>query len=283
MPCEEDATEFKVEKEEEQLKVPTDLSTKSSNAVDAPVGSPSKLVLPTTLQAGQKLQGTIWRVKQPSEIFKDIENNSLRTSLEKCLEGHAEESSKIKAQAEDFDGARSCNLPSIELDEIDLKRWTMASEAPRFDSEKKKPKSGHFGSLYETTLVRKCEEWPWREAHRSTEPLFRLGVSVAGVIYGGLHTLAWSATFDSDYQRMLWRISSCVVMGGYPALIVANLLRKTCGKWSEILATLMVWVIVTFYVLARGYLVVECFINLFNLPIGVYKVPRWTAYVPHIS
>lgn len=283
MPCEKDVTESMVEKQEEQLKLSADLSTKSNSAADAPTGIPSKLILPKTLQAGQKLPGTIWRMKHPSEIFKDIKKSSLRTSLEKCLEGRVEESSNIKAQAEGFDSARSYNLPRVELQELDLKRWIMASEAPRFKSEKKESESGHFGSIYETTLVRKCEEWPWREAHRSTKPLFRLGVSVAGVIYGGLHTLAWSATFDSDYQRLLWRISSCVVMGEYPALIVINLLRKTCGNFSEILANLMVGVIGTFYVLARGYLVVECFINLFNLPIGVYKVPRWTAYVPHIS
>ena len=268
---------------EQQVKVSADLSTKSSNAADAPMGNPSGLIPPTMLQAGQKLNGTIWRMKYPSELFDHIRGDSLRKSLEECLEGRVENTSKDKAEGERFDGARSCNLPKVDLQELDLKRWTMASEAPRFTSEKEESKSKHFGSLYETTLVRKCEEWPWREAHRATKPLFRLGVSVAGVVYGGLHTLAWSATFDSDYQRLLWRVSSCVVMGGYPAFIFIILLRKTCGKSSEILATLMLWVIATFYVLARGYLVVECFINLFNLPIGVYKVPRWTAYVPHIS
>lgn len=37
------------------------------------------------------------------------------------------------------------------------------------------------------------------------------------------------------------------------------------------------------YVLARAYLVVECFINVSHLPAGAYKVPSWTAYFPHIA
>ena len=37
------------------------------------------------------------------------------------------------------------------------------------------------------------------------------------------------------------------------------------------------------YILARAYLVVECFINVFHLPAGVFKTPEWSTYFPHIS
>ena len=36
------------------------------------------------------------------------------------------------------------------------------------------------------------------------------------------------------------------------------------------------------YLLARAYLVIESFINLSQLPAGVYDMPNWSAYFPHI-
>ncbi|PMD14720.1 hypothetical protein NA56DRAFT_536156, partial [Hyaloscypha hepaticicola] len=39
-------------------------------------------------------------------------------------------------------------------------------------------------------------------------------------IYGGLHSLAWNTMFPSQTQRLLWQISSSIIMGaGVPALI----------------------------------------------------------------
>jgi len=40
---------------------------------------------------------------------------------------------------------------------------------------------------------------------------------------------------------------------------------------------------VLLYVLARAFLVVECFINLGHLPDSAYDVPQWTQYLPSIS
>lgn len=37
------------------------------------------------------------------------------------------------------------------------------------------------------------------------------------------------------------------------------------------------------YVLARAYLIVECFVALSNSPVGIYDVPAWSSYFPHIS
>lgn len=37
------------------------------------------------------------------------------------------------------------------------------------------------------------------------------------------------------------------------------------------------------YVLARAYLVVECFLNLLHLPDSAFSVPQWSRYIPHIA
>lgn len=37
------------------------------------------------------------------------------------------------------------------------------------------------------------------------------------------------------------------------------------------------------YVASRAFLVVECFISLFNSPADLYKQPSWAPYFPHIG
>ena len=126
-----------------------------------------------------------------------------------------------------------------------------------------------------------------------------LVVSAAAFIYGGLHALAWSAHFHSSKERLFWRISACVVIGGVPAMYAlakaidyafAKDIDKKIKSYiplkidiiDEILDVSKLLVLAA-YISARVYLVVECFINLSHLPAGVYDVPSWAAYFPHIS
>ncbi len=125
------------------------------------------------------------------------------------------------------------------------------------------------------------------------EPPIAFGFCAGALIYGGLHALAWFAHFDSSTEQLLWRISACVVMGGLPVIFVLITVGHRVERWtsnggmsdfflSSMLITL-VGLILLAYILARGYLVVECFINLSHLPAEVYEVPQWSAYFPHIS
>ncbi len=141
-------------------------------------------------------------------------------------------------------------------------------------------------------LVRRCNDWPDME-NIFDEPLIAFGFSAGALIYGGLHALAWFAHFDSSTEQLLWRTSACVIMGGLPVIwILSRRLDDKSftdlSKWVLNglihLSTLVPSVLVLLaYILARGYLVVECFINLSHLPAEVYEVPRWSAYFPHIS
>ena len=104
----------------------------------------------------------------------------------------------------------------------------------------------------------------------------------------GLHT------FETFTERLLWRISSCAVMAGLPlSFSLLWILVNLPDDLSQTLSTLVTFIfgilqilqipILITYVLARAYLVVECFINLSHLPAGVYDVPSWSIYFPHIS
>ena len=79
-------------------------------------------------------------------------------------------------------------------------------------------------------------------------------------------------------------------MAGLPALVVLSLVIRQTDfhiEWIRYTyqATLMTlfFLLLLVYILARGYLIVECFINLRHLPAGVYDIPDWTAYFPHIG
>ena len=134
-------------------------------------------------------------------------------------------------------------------------------------------------------LVRRCEDWPDTTNILEQLPVF-LGFSAAALVYGGLHTLAWFAHFDSSTEQLLWRISACVVMGGFPVFRVSITFGGYVRYWSgaiEDIAIFLGFLVFLAYILARAYLVVECFINLSHLPAEVYDVPSWSTYFPHIS
>lgn len=174
-------------------------------------------------------------------------------------------------------------LPRINLTEQDINRWNMAKRAAESNPASKLEDESR---LVDYNL-------PFRRRCRDGSDLFCIfkiptatGFSAAAVVYGGLHALAWFAHFGSPTQQLLWRICVCGVMGGAPAL---HLIMKLLGKmpdwsdWSHIPILILIGAMVLAYRLARVYLVIECFVQLSCLPEGVYVVPNWTAYFPHIA
>jgi hypothetical protein len=129
---------------------------------------------------------------------------------------------------------------------------------------------------------------------------FLLGFSLAGCVYGVLHLSAWNAPFPTTAQRHLWHLSGLVLISSGPVMIIrlgVEHLTKQWGFWDDsnhcccCLATChiaLLWYIALLlgygiYTLARVYLLVECFVMLWHLPDGVYTVPGWTQYLPHIG
>ena len=54
------------------------------------------------------------------------------------------------------------------------------------------------------------------------------------------------------------------------------------GLW--VFPLLLVLVIVCLVLIAsRFYVVAECFIGLFHAPSGIFEVPKWTTFLPHIG
>lgn len=217
----------------------------------------------TTLKPGQTLQGTVFKAPNLEDVVNSMQDDRVRESFGNYTGSHLP-------------------LPNIRLTNQDVNRWKMASRATPFWRRG-------------VPFVTRC-----KNSHKIEEfeelPII-LAFSAAAFIYGGLHALAWFAHFNSSTEQLLWRISACMVMGGPPIHFVFS----TClPQFDTSVAPdheVLHWVIVVTlllslgphillfgaYVLARAYLVVECFINLSHLPAEVYDVPNWSTYFPHIS
>lgn len=236
-----------------------------------------------TLGPGQFLQGTGWRIRHPSEL--GFFRRTLAPWMKESLSGYK----KVpKNDRESHDHEERLGdyppLPTIQLTTRDVTRWNMAWRS--FCAMKQIRGRNHAWrsrQYYTYSFSRRCKDRPYVDDFNVL--LLILSFSAAGLIYGGLHALAWSAHFESPTERWLWRVSACVVMGGLPVICffgwVAN--KDWKRSYEDTIAFLFLSLTTLIYILARGYLVVECFINLFNLPAGVYEVPSWSAYFPHIS
>ncbi|ORX96674.1 hypothetical protein BCR34DRAFT_593759 [Clohesyomyces aquaticus] len=157
-------------------------------------------------------------------------------------------------------------------------------------------------------------------AASSRDLLLYMGMTAACAIYGGMHLLAWNAHFPSTAESILWRLSS-VAVAAYGPVYLPNVLYESLGnyllkrrrrkdqrlewhwwrdknidngQWYSIVDSVSyyahrVWIgayfggYVPLFFLGRGYLVIECFMNLFHLPESVLQTPNWSQYFPHIN
>ena len=169
-------------------------------------------------------------------------------------------------------------FPTINFSHSDLVRWRMA-----WNLSERDPGGRYYSDFFHELLVHRCGDWPdFRNISGDTS--LQIGFIVATLTYGGLHMLAWSAHFRSQTEQLLWRISAAMVMGGLPVIFAAlHLPNIIVFDYSHNFMDLIIRLTICVYVLARAYLVVECFIGLSNLPGGVYDVPTWSSYFPHVS
>ena len=232
------------------------------------------------LEPGQTLQGTGLQIIHPRDIF----HGHVITQIQFGMRLPQSMPPELRKAFKEL----YSTLPHVRLTARDITRWKMAWRACRPDTQDIFGNSTLPFTCHEQLLARRCTNGP--EWDRIFKVPTILGFTAATFIYGGLHALAWSAHFDSTAEKLLWRISSCIVMGGLPVVLsfpgwdYKNELsgRIISGKLFSALNYIWILMLVV-YILARAYLVVECFINVFHLPAGVFETPGWSTYFPHIS
>ena len=129
------------------------------------------------------------------------------------------------------------------------------------------------------------------------------------LLYGGIHLATWNFAFASKTEHLLWKVACIDIMVTAPLEVLswgfgrlsysamASEARHSAGKMDIVkqvflslywfpyfLFSIILGPYVLFvpYVLSRIYIVVESFISLRLVPIGVYAAVPWVQAIPHI-
>ncbi len=112
---------------------------------------------------------------------------------------------------------------------------------------------------------------------------------------GAIYISAWNFVFPSKAEELLWRICSLTTVA-VPVFVISvfllttfclnSLLQyprlrhyiKTVHSFISTYMTLMLALVVH----CRTFLIVESFISIRHVPIGVYASVSWTKYIPHL-
>jgi hypothetical protein len=115
---------------------------------------------------------------------------------------------------------------------------------------------------------------------------------LAFAFYGGLHLFAWSYSFGTRTEGILWKASSVLANSSGLLMILLRWTDRmdqqsrfnshTTVSNAVLLCLAMLFLLIIFNFTGRAYLVIESFIALPNSPASVYHMPVWTDYFPHI-
>lgn len=118
--------------------------------------------------------------------------------------------------------------------------------------------------------------------------------AVIAIVFGGIQCIAWSFLFPSHIERLLWRITSCIVtsvplIGAlcFPLLLMVDWAETVSSIIQIPLKILLVSSIIIglvgipVYIVARLILLVLAFTTLRSLPPGAYETVYWTTFIPH--
>ncbi|KAF8312770.1 uncharacterized protein EI90DRAFT_3137132 [Cantharellus anzutake] len=98
-----------------------------------------------------------------------------------------------------------------------------------------------------------------------------------GMIFGGIHCLAWSFAFPTRTEMILWRVSAIYITVApvFPILIT----------WINDGSVLQVFALVfaLVYAAARVILLVLTFSSLRSPPPSLYQTPSWSSFLPHFG
>ena len=121
--------------------------------------------------------------------------------------------------------------------------------------------------------------------------------------YGGIHLSAWNFEFPTRVESIIWRTACFIIIGSSFALLAGpswstldnyfhyrsrprDWRPRRAWKLMEALnkgvGLVLAVVLLLCYVSSRLYLVVESFISLRHVPIGVYAAVPWVENIPHV-
>ena len=151
--------------------------------------------------------------------------------------------------------------------------------------------------MFESARTSPSREWHLRTTKKRVHRLYSgllppdqfllsfLVAGASGVTFGAIHCIAWSYSFPSRAEQILWRIC-CIAIMGVPVLL-AVIFGFTMLFWRRmrpfrpviryaVMSTRYV------YIVARVAMLVEVLISLRSIRPGVSETVSWTTFIPHI-
>ncbi|KAJ5725885.1 uncharacterized protein N7483_007242 [Penicillium malachiteum] len=128
----------------------------------------------------------------------------------------------------------------------------------------------------------------------SEQFVWSMTLILGGVVFGGIHLIAWNFVFPTHIEMVLWRVSALFCTFIIPASFFASLFADTgiyvwhwhgaslSGKIFSTFVLVILNLLGYFYVLARLFIIVEMFRTLAFQPIEAY-VGTWTVNIPYVS
>ena len=116
--------------------------------------------------------------------------------------------------------------------------------------------------------------------------------TVLGLIFGGVHCIAWLSHFPTHSEAIIWR-ASAVIITGVPVVtslaMALTLFKPQKPGVYYIIRAIVIHVVrvlvlagLVLYLPARAVLLVEACITLRALPPGAFSMVEWTTFLPHL-
>ena len=130
---------------------------------------------------------------------------------------------------------------------------------------------------------------PWKKDLFYLNPIF-IGIGFGGTLFGTIHFLAWNFEFPTPVERILWRLSCCVLISipllsttmYFMTLHNARRDSESDNKTNTLLRPFMT-ISILLYTLARLYLMIEVFRSLAYAPLSTFQEINWPSAIPHIN
>jgi hypothetical protein len=114
----------------------------------------------------------------------------------------------------------------------------------------------------------------------------KIGLSLAGTLFGVVHCLAWSLDFPTPAERIVWRTSSLFISLAFVSWPMSFILFLKLADGPGRKTFVVLWVLTLIsnvvYALARAALLVLVLRCLFYLPVEAF-VLTWADEIPHFS
>jgi hypothetical protein len=237
--------------------------------------------VPVTLGRGEELYNTGIQYVAPTEHIGPLSTQPFTHNP------------KLSYQAAASSAEGDINSQTLTLEPEDVERWIAAAplikeffryEFPEDNVKMRMTKASDWPTLSILRDEDRRGKWTWW--------VFVL----AGILYGGMHALAWHSHFRSKAEHNMWLFSVVVIMifGVLVSWTWFSFAAESLTKWEDKQESedngmrFKIWaVFVTpafvLYVLSRAYLIVESFLALFHPVPGIFDLPEWTTFIPHIA